>query len=61
MALVKVKYGATFEQTMHWPDDELGDLNYENLQTNLTPDEDSIQIDDFDIKAVKLNGEDHCF
>lgn len=35
MAIIKVKYTKTFEQTIDWPDDELENLNYDSLLCNL--------------------------
>lgn len=61
MAKVIVKYTATFKQTLDWPDDELGDFNYENLQVNLRPSEDDETGDEFEILSVKLNGEEYDF
>jgi hypothetical protein len=61
MAKVEVTYTARITQTLDWPDDELDDFNYNNLQANLEPTEDDIDGQEFDILDVKLNGQDHSF
>ncbi len=60
MAKVIVEYMVKMKQTLHWPDDELKDFNYENLQVNLEPSVDDV-AGDCDISSVKLNGQEHNF
>jgi len=60
MAKVIVEYTVKIKQTLDWPDDELGDFNYENLEANLEPTIDDVQSD-YDISSVILNGEQHYF
>ena len=60
MAKVTVVYTATFKQTIDWPDDELGDLTYENVEINLDPI-DAVFTGELDIDDVKLNGENYEF
>ncbi len=60
MAKVKVTYTATFTQTIDWPDDELDDLNYENLEANLDP-ENATYTGEVDIDDIFLNGKQHEF
>jgi len=35
MAILKVQYLVRVTETIDWPDDELDDLTYDNLMTNL--------------------------
>lgn len=60
MAVVKVRYTATFVQVINWPENELDDLNYENLECNLDI-ENSHFIGDMEIDRVELNGKEHNF
>ncbi len=60
MAKLRVKYTMIVEQDIDWPDDELGDLNYENLMINLDHDDaHEWQVDD--IQEITKNGEDFNF
>lgn len=61
MAKVIVEYTAKFKTTLDWPDDELKDFNYNNLQVNLTPSEDDWDGLELDVCELKLNGMDHYF
>lgn len=60
MAKVKVTYTATFVQTIDWPDDELEDFNYNNLECNLDY-MDSSATGELSIYEIKLNGKEHYF
>ena len=60
MATVIVEYTVTIKQTLHWPDDELINFDYDNLTANLEPSLDDV-ADEYDIASVKLNGETHHF
>lgn len=61
MAKVIVEYTAKFKTTLEWPDDEIENLDYDNLQVNLTPSEDDWDGDELEICDLKLNGKDHSF
>ena len=60
MAKVKVQYFAKVTQTIYWPDDEMNDFNYENLECNLDPTDADV-IDAEGIFDVHVNGERHEF
>lgn len=56
MAKVAVKYTATFVQVIDWPDDEIEDFTYENLESNIDPVKSQF-TGDLEIDKVELNGE----
>lgn len=56
MAKVAVKYKATFVQVIDWPDDEIEDFTYENLESNIDPVESQF-TGDLEIDKVELNDE----
>lgn len=60
MAKVQVKYTATFVQVIDWPDDELADFNYENLELQIDPEKSQF-TGDLDVDEIELNGEEHYF
>ena len=60
MAKVSVKYTATFIQVIDWPDDELNDFNYKNLEYNIDPEKSQF-TGDLDIDDVLVNGKEHYF
>jgi len=60
MAILKVIYTVTIEETIDWPDDELEDLNYDNLMTNLNVDDkDDYQYEE--IKSITKNDREFWF
>lgn len=61
MAKVKVKYAVILEQVIDWPDDEMSDFSYENLQVNLEPSDASIIDNNYDILNVEVNNKPHQF
>ena len=61
MAKVQVKFMAEMSQTIDWPDDEMEDFNYENLQCNCDPENASVVNYAFDIEQVTVDGKPHEF
>ncbi len=61
MAKVKVKYAVILEQVIDWPDDEMSDFSYENLQVNLEPSDASVIDNNYDILNVEVNNKQHQF
>ncbi|MDC9565853.1 MULTISPECIES: hypothetical protein [unclassified Pseudoalteromonas] len=61
MAKVKVKYAVILEQVIDWPDDEMSDFSYENLQVNLEPSDASVIDNNYDILNVEVNNKPHQF
>ncbi|WP_415912481.1 hypothetical protein [Neptuniibacter sp. QD37_11] len=61
MAKVTVEYLTRKKQVIDWPDDEMEDFNYENLQCNLDPDKAVDTGAEFEICELKVNGKDHYF
>jgi hypothetical protein len=60
MAILKVIYTVTIEETIDWPDDELEDLNYDNLMANLNVDDkDDYQYEE--IKSITKNDREFWF
>ena len=60
MAKIKVTYTMVVSQYIHWPDDEMDDLNYDNLHNNLDVDRAFEQEYD-DIIDIKKDGEELYF
>ena len=61
MAKIKVKYIAIVEEVIDWPDDEMSDFSYENLQVNLEPSDASVIDNNYDILNVEVNNKPHQF
>ena len=61
MAKVNVKYAVILEQVIDWPDDEMSDFSYENLQVNLEPSDASVIDNNYDILNVEVNNKPHQF
>lgn len=60
MAKIKVNFTVNYTTTIDWPDDEMDDLTYENLECNLDiHDAHKLSVDE--IKSVKVNGKEHYF
>lgn len=60
MAILKVKYIVEVTELIDWPDDELKDLNYENLEINLDFKKGNI-FEQGDIVSMHKNGEEFYF
>lgn len=60
MAKIKVVYIVKVNETIDWPDDELENLNYENLECNLDPGQ-AENASITEIVSVKKNGEDYYY
>ena len=61
MAKIRVKYTVTATQYIDWPDDEMGDFNYDNLESNLDATNLSTLLEVDDILEVEVNNEPHEF
>lgn len=59
MATLEVEYTVKVKQTIHWPDDELDNLNYDNLMVNLDPAIANDIGEPEEISNVKKNGEQY--
>jgi len=58
VAKIEVEYIVKVRQKIDWPDDEMDDFNYDNLDANLDPREaDPIEVQDID--SIKVNGKNH--
>ena len=53
MAKIKVKYAVILEEVIDWPDDEMSDFSYENLQVNLEPSDASVIDYNYEILNVE--------
>lgn len=60
MASIKVNFTVNYTTTIDWPDDEMEDLTYENLECNLDI-YDSHVLSVNEIQSVKVNGKEHYF
>jgi len=61
MAKIKVKYAVILEEVIDWPDDEMSDFSYENLQVNLEPSDASVIDNNYDILNVEVDNKQHQF
>ncbi|MBQ4836027.1 hypothetical protein [Pseudoalteromonas luteoviolacea] len=61
MAKVEVKFLVEMSQTIDWPDDEMDNFNYENLQINCDPEQAEIESHDYELKRVAVNGNEYEF
>jgi hypothetical protein len=60
VAKIEVEYIVKVRQKIDWPDDEMDDFNYDNLEANLDPnDSDPVEVEN--IITVKVNGKNHNF
>ena len=57
MARVKVKFIIPMTAVIEWPDDELGDLNYDNLCANLDVDTADHNYE-FEVLSAEIDGEE---
>lgn len=60
MATLEVKYTVTHTEYVHWPDDELDDLNYDNLMCNINHEDAQIHEDVVILNIIK-DGEEYEF
>ena len=57
MAKLKVRYTIIVDQTIDWPDDEMDNLNYDNLEVNFDPrDSYSTEFQIQDILMLRVDG-----
>lgn len=61
MAKVKVVYTVQAVQTLDWPDDEMDDFDYHNLECNLEPNDFGTELTVDEITDVTVNGEVYEF
>ena len=60
MAKLRVKFNVEVTQYIDWPDNELNELTYENLECNLDMDK-STRFEHGDIVDIQKNGEEFNF
>lgn|GEM_PF-3770335 len=59
MPKVKVKYTVKATQIIDWPEDEMSNFDYDNLECNLEPEESTLTVGD--IVDVQVDGKPYDF
>lgn len=64
MPLITVKYSKEVTETLNWPEDEMGDFDYDTLEANLSSPLTKNRTEEIEygsITSVKINGKEHEF
>lgn len=61
MAQVKVQYTVKATQYIDWPEDEMDDFNYDNLECNLEPSDRSTMLEVDEITVVEVDKKPYEF